>query len=449
MSAYDLIIRNGTLVTEDSERVADVAIADGAIAAVEQEIAGSAAEKIDATGLHMFPGVMDAHLHFNEPGRTEWEGIATGSRAVAAGGGTCYFDMPLNAHPPTVDAAGFDVKLAAARASSLVDFGLWGGIVPGNRDQLAELAERGVVGFKAFMANSGIEDFAASDDLTLYEGMEQAARLGRIVAVHAENDALVTGLARRARAEGRASIRDFLDSRPVIAELEAITRAILFAEETGCPLHIVHVSAGRGVALVMAARARGVDVTCETCPHYLVFTEADVEQLGAIAKCAPPLRSEADQADLWRHVSAGDVAFVASDHSPAPASMKSGDDFFSVWGGISGCQTLLRALLTAGWEGRGLPLAQVAALTSGNVARRFNIPNKGRLAPGYDADLALVDLRASDVLQQSDLRYRHQHSPFVGRSLRGRVQRTIVRGATVYAEGRIVAEPMGALLRPA
>ena len=448
MSAYDLIIRHGTLVTGDAEEPTDIGVAAGSIVAVAPELAGGATDEIDAAGLHVFPGAIDAHLHFNEPGRAEWEGFATGSRALAAGGGTCYFDMPLNAHPPTVDAASFDAKLAAARASSLVDFGLWGGIVPGNRDQLDELAERGVVGYKAFMANSGIEDFAASDDLTLYEGMDRAARLGRIVAVHAENDGLVSELARRARQEGRASVRDFLASRPVIAELEAIARAILFAEETACPLHIVHVSTGRGVALVAAARARGVNVTCETCPHYLSLTEADMEELGAIAKCAPPLRPESDRSELWGRVIAGDVAFVASDHSPAPAGMKTGADFFSIWGGISGCQTLLRSLLTAGWEERGLPLREIAALTSGNVARRFNIPKKGRIEPGYDADLTLVDLRPSDVLQQSDLLYRQRHSPFVGRRLRGRIQRTLARGGTVYADGRIVAEPMGALVRP-
>jgi allantoinase len=202
------------------------------------------------------------------------------------------------------------------------------------------------------------------------------------------------------------------------------------------------------VAVVAAARARDVNVTCETCPHYLVFTEADVEELGAVAKCAPPLRPESDRSELWERVIVGEVALVASDHSPAPASMKTGDDFFAIWGGISGCQTLLRSLLTAGWEERGLPLAQIAALTSGNIARRFNVAKKGRLAPGCDADLALVDPWASDVLQQSDLLYRHQHSPFVGRRLRGRIARTMLRGRTVYAEGSVVAEPMGALARP-
>ncbi len=293
MSEYDLVVRNGTLVTTTNLLQADLAVADGRIVAVEAELAGSSREEIDAGGLHIFPGVVDAHVHFNEPGRSEWEGFATGTRALAAGGTTTFCDMPLNAHPPTLDAASFDLKCAAAQASALVDFALWGGLVPGNIEQLDELAERGVIGYKAFMSNSGIDDFSAVDDLTLYEGMARAAKLGKIVAVHAESEQLTRELARRAIAQGRADVRDYLASRPVLAELEAIERAILFAQETGCALHIVHVSSGRGIRLVMEAQARGVDVSCETCPHYLILTEEDMEALGAVAKCAPPLRSQA------------------------------------------------------------------------------------------------------------------------------------------------------------
>src|SRR5690348_7961148 len=260
MSQYDLIVRNGTLVTTTGTSHADLAVADGHIAAVGPQIAGTSKEEINAEGLYIFPGVIDAHVHFNEPGRTSWEGFATGTRALAAGGTTTFFDMPLNAHPPTLDAASFDLKLAAARASSLVDFALWGGLTPRSLGQLDELAGRGVIGFKAFMSASGIDDFTAADDLTLYEGMAHAARLGRIVAVHAENDGITREFAACAIAEGRTDVRDYLDSRPVVAELEAIERAILFAAETGCALHIVHVSSGRGVALVAGARARGVDV---------------------------------------------------------------------------------------------------------------------------------------------------------------------------------------------
>ncbi len=450
MSSYDLIVRHGIVVTSTEVRQADIAVADGRIVALDPDLTGSGKEEIDASGLHIFPGVIDAHVHFNEPGRTSWEGFATGTKALAAGGTTSYFDMPLNAHPPTLDAPSFDMKLAAARASSLVDFALWGGLVPGNVSNMEELAERGVIGFKAFMSNSGIDDFLAIDDLTLYEGMAQAAKLGRLVAVHAENDSITSNLARRAIEQGRTGKRDYLASRPVIAELEAIGRAILMASETGCSLHIVHVSTGRGVRLVTDARARGVNVSCETCPHYLVLTEDDVVALGAVAKCAPPLRSEAEREELWQQVLTGNVPMIASDHSPAPADMKTDSNFFRVWGGISGCQSLLSLLLTDGYKQRTLALTAIASLTAEYVAHRFGLfPHKGRLALDVDADMVLVDLRESYELRATDLFYRHQQSPYIGKSLRGRIVSTLVRGQTIFHEGTFASAPIGQLLRPA
>ncbi|HEX5500296.1 MAG TPA: amidohydrolase family protein, partial [Thermomicrobiales bacterium] len=238
---YDLIIRAGQVVSDDGVRRCDVGVSDGKIVAVAPEVAGPTRETIDAAGLHLFPGVVDPHVHFNEPGRTEWEGWATGSAALATGGSTVAIDMPLNSSPPTLDGPSFDAKRAAAEASSCVDFALWGGLTPDNRDRLEELAARGVVGFKAFMANSGIDDFHAADDLTLYEGMRTAARLGLPVAVHAESDAITSRLGARAIAAGRTGVRDYLATRPAIAEIEAVGRALLLAEETGCVLHVVHV----------------------------------------------------------------------------------------------------------------------------------------------------------------------------------------------------------------
>ena len=303
--------------------------------------------------MYVLPGVIDGHVHMNEPGRADWEGFETGTRALAAGGATTAIDMPLNAHPPTVTGAAFDEKRRCLERSAHVDIALWGGLVPGGVEAMDELAARGVVGFKAFMCASGIDDFPAVDDLTLYDGMCRAATLGLPVAVHAESEVITAGLAQRARADGRTAIRDFIASRPAVAELQAIARAIALADESGCSLHVVHVSTGRGVALVAAARARGVDVSCETCPHYLVLTEEDAEVLGNVAKCAPPLRPREETAALWQALQDGTLPMVASDHSPAPWALKSGDDAFAAWGGISGCQTMLSLLLTEGAIGAG------------------------------------------------------------------------------------------------
>jgi allantoinase len=424
--SFDLVIRGAA---------GDVAVTDGVIAEVGPELAGGR-EEIDARGLAVLPGVVDAHVHFNEPGRTDWEGWASGTRALAAGGGTACVEMPLNAHPPTVDGAAFDAKVAAARASAVVDFALWGGLVGGDLDRLDELAERGVVGFKAFMCDSGIDDFAAVDDDTLGAGMARAAALGLPVAVHAERPAEL-------RAMAGGGWRDWVASRPVAAEVAAIGRALELAEETGCALHVVHVSSGAGVAAVAAARARGVDVTCETCPHYLVLAEDDLERLGTLAKCAPPLRPAGEVAALWEHLAAGRIDLVASDHSPSPPGLKAGD-FAAAWGGIAGVQTLLALLL----DGGRLPLSAIASLVAEAPARRLRLGGKGRIEPGCDADLVLVDPGAAEPLRREDLHDRHRANPFAGRPLRGKVVRTIARGRTVFHAGRITAQAAGRLLTP-
>jgi allantoinase len=440
---YDLIIRGGTLVTRDGQLRADLAIEGGSIAAIAPELPGGR-EEVDARGLFVLPGLIDVHLHFNEPGRTEWEGAATGSRALAAGGGTLFFDMPLNSTPCTVNAREFDRKRAALEASSATDFALWGGLVPGAVPDMEELAARGVVGFKAFMCNSGLAEFPRADDVTLLDGMREAARLGRPVAVHAESEELTSLLA--GRMKGR-TVRDFLGSRPLLAELEAIQRALLLARETGVKLHIVHVSCGQGAAMAAEARAKGVDVSIETCPHYLFFTDADLERLGTVAKCAPPLRPEEEREALWTQLLRGNVDVVASDHSPAEPTLKSGD-FVSAWGGIAGVQSTLVVLLDRGYHDRGVALERLAALVAETPARRFGIGRKGSLSTSADADLVLIDPTRSFTLKADQLQQRHKTSPYVGFSFRGSIRRTIRRGETIFVDSLITVRTPGRLVRP-
>jgi allantoinase len=442
----ELVIRGGTLVTPEGLRREDLAIEEGKIQAIGPALPG-AAEEVDARELHVFPAMIDVHLHFNEPGRTEWEGAATGSRALAAGGGAVFFDMPLNSTPCTVNAHEFDCKRAALEASSITDFGLWGGLVPGNVGEMEELAYRGVVGFKAFMCDSGLPEFPRADDFTLFEGLAEAARLGLPVAVHAESQELTQGLSRKMADQGRTSARDFLASRPVVAEVEAIERATRLAGEARAKLHIVHISSGRGVVAAAEAKARGVDVSIETCAHYLFFTEEDLERLGAIAKCAPPLRDAEQHDALWKTLLDDTIDVVASDHSPAPPVMKSGA-IMQAWGGIAGVQSTLAVLLEAGHFRRELSLERIAKLTAATPAERFRIAHKGGLALGNDADVTLVDLRASYTLQARDLRQRHAISPYIGATFRGVVRRTVRRGETIFVEGSITARTQGALVRP-
>jgi allantoinase len=435
------------VVTPDGVHRVDLAIKDGVIVELSANLPSLAREDVNAHGLHVFPGVIDAHVHFNEPGRIEWEGFDTGSAAFAAGGGTCFFEMPLNASPPTLDGESFDRKLDAALAHSRTDFALWGGLTPTNLDELDVLAERGVVGFKAFMSDSGIDDFQRADDWTLLCGMKAAARLGLPVAVHAESEELTQGKTAWMKSKhATLEAKDWVYTREPLAEIEAIKRAMLFAGTTKCALHVVHVSNRKAVEVAATAHDRsGINVSVETCPHYFMLQHADVIRLGVIAKCAPPIRVAPHPDQLWDAVGKGLVNTIGSDHSPSPHYMKIGKSFMDAWGGIAGVQSTLPSLLTREPK---LPLERIAALTAGNVAERFNLPAKGQIARDFDADLALVDLNAEYELTRDMLLDRHKLSPYVGRRFRGQVKRTIVRGHTVFQDGKATSDFRGRLVRP-
>ena len=387
---------------------ADIAIRNGRITQIGPDLEAED-EEIDASGLHILPGGIDSHVHFNEPGRTEWEDIAHGSAALAAGGYTAFIDMPLNNVPVTTTVEAFDLKLAAMQRSATVAYGLWGGLVPGNLDQLAPMVERGVMGFKAFMCPSGIDEFPACDERTLREGMKRIAELDSILLVHAEDPAVL-------REPKGPSAHDFVESRPPEAEVSAIARAIDLAEEAGCRLHVVHVSTTRGAALL------GHDVSGETCPHYMLYTEADLERVGGAAKCAPPLRAERMPV----------LPIVVSDHSPSTLVLKQADDLRLVWGGISGCQSTRQLLLAQ----ERLDPFTVATVTSTGVAQRFRIQGKGDIAPGFDADLWIVDLSWEGVVRREDLLYKNPFSAHEGQRIRGRTVRTIARGGFIRPGAR-------------
>ncbi|MCI3923730.1 allantoinase AllB [Paenibacillus sp. TRM 82003] len=441
--SFDLVVQKGLVVLPTGAEALDVGIKDGRVAALAARLPEDGASVVDAEGCYVLPGMIDAHVHLNEPNFGHWEGFRTGSASLAAGGVTCYVDMPLNGNPPTVTPEALDAKAALADGSSAVDYAFWGGLVPGKLDALEPMHALGVVGFKAFLSNPGGEGegrFREVDDATLFEGMKRIASFDGLLALHAESDAITSILSAEAAASGKTSALDFAASRPIAAETEAVAKALLFAERTGCRLHFVHISSAEAVAMIDGAKRRGLDVTVETCPHYLLLTEADMEALGPVAKCAPPLRSSQERERLWAEVASGRLDLVASDHSPCPSALKEGP-FFSAWGGISGAQSSLELLFDEAVNKRGLPPTLVAELTASGPAKRFGLaPRKGSIVLGADADLAVVDPKGAYVLTSDMLYYRHKHSPYVGREIGCRVKATLVRGRLVYSVEEGVAE---------
>jgi allantoinase len=440
----DLIIRNALVVDGGAVRTSDVAVAAGKIAAVGPSLGGSAKRELDASGLHVFPGFIDAHVHFNEPGREDWEGLASGSSALALGGGTCFFDMPLNSDPPVLDRGQFEAKRGVASQKSLLDFAIWGGLCPGHTARIDEMAAAGAVGFKAFLCPSGIPEFPESDPATLREGMKRAKRWNLPVGVHAEDPAVLAKI----RPSG-VTMQDFLDSRPKEAEVEAVRWACEIAGETGAALHVVHVSCAEALAEIAKAKLAGADVTAEVCSHHLLFNAEDAVRIGARAKCAPPLRDKADVTALWKSLLTGEVFSIGSDHSPAPPDRKTGDDFFAIWGGIAGCQHAFPSFLGSLCRRSVEKLSGAADWLSRNAADRFGLGKKGRIAPGFDADLSIVKFGEFPLVTAADLLYRHPMSLYEGSRSTCRVVHVFRRGEGIVQNSALIPpQSPGVFVRP-
>jgi allantoinase len=456
---FDLVIRGRRVVLPAGERSAAVAIRDGQVAAVLRADASvrAAADLVLHDDEVLMPGLVDTHVHVNEPGRTEWEGFATATLAAAAGGVTTIIDMPLNSEPPTVDAAALDAKRRAAETAGChVDVGFWGGAVPGSLGRLGELFDAGVFGVKCFLADSGVADFPALDDPGLAAALHEVGGYGGRLLVHAEDADVLDRAAAAARRRppvssastgfdtgDRRSYRTFLRSRPAGAEDAAIERLATLAGITGTPVHVVHLSSASAVGIIAGARRDGVPISAETCPHYLVLSAEEVPAGATQYKCCPPIRDRANQDALWQALTDGVIDMVVSDHSPCPPALKSFDDgdFGSAWGGIASLELGLSVVWTAARR-RGHSLAELSHWMSTAPAALAGLPRKGRIGVGADADFCVFCPDESWTVDAGRLRQRHPITPYAGRRLTGSVRATWLRGEPangVTARGRLLS----------
>ena len=425
---------------------ATVHVSDGIIAGVGgYDDVPRGASTIDAGDLVVLPGLVDTHVHINDPGRSDWEGFEHATRAAAAGGVTTLVDMPLNSVPPTTSVAGFEAKLLAADGRCHVDVGFWGGVVPGNADALEPLAARGALGFKCFLSPSGVDEFPHVNEADLRAALPVVARLGLPLLAHAE---LPARLREPGSPRDPRDYRTWLESRPAESETAAIDLLIQLAAEYGAHVHIVHLASADALSRLSAAREKGVRVTVETCPHYLSFAAEEIAKGATLFKCAPPIRERAHRERLWDGLASGRIDLIATDHSPAPAVLKHvGDgDFLRAWGGIASLQLGLSAVWT-GASARLLPFDRIAAWMAAAPARLAGLArSKGAIETGLDADLVLWDPEAETAVDPSSLQHRHPITPYAGMRLRGRVRTTLVRGDVVFDDGRFADTPRGRVL---
>jgi allantoinase len=453
MLPADLVLRSRHVVTPEGIRPAAVYVRKGKIERLgPPDEVGTRWPLIDCGDAVLMPGIVDTHVHVNEPGRTEWEGFATATRSAAAGGVTTLVDMPLNSIPATTTRKALRVKAEAARGRINVDVGFWGGVVPGNAGELAGLIEDGVLGFKAFLVPSGVDEFPHVGEADLREAMPVLARNGAVLLVHAELPGPIDAAARvweGADADGLREYDRYLWSRPDAAEVEAVELLVRLCRELGCRIHIVHVSSAQVLPVLRRARAAGLPVTAETCPHYLTFAAEEIPDGGVAFKCAPPIRSRENRERLWEALRDDVIDLVATDHSPCPPAMKKIDsgDFRGAWGGIASLQLALPAVWTEARR-RGFTIEDLAEWMCAAPARLAGLADrKGRIAPGYDADFVIWDPEASFAVDAEKLHHRHKITPYAGRTLFGLVRRTLLRGEIIYENGEIVGLPAGRLLR--
>ncbi|MEX3102117.1 allantoinase AllB [Streptomyces sp. ST1015] len=442
MSEAELVLRSTRVVTPEGERAATIAVSGGVITAVlPYDAAPPPGARVEDVGDHVvLPGLVDTHVHVNDPGRTHWEGFWTATRAAAAGGITTLVDMPLNSLPPTTTVDHLDVKRKTAADKAHMDVGFWGGALPGNTADLRPLHDAGVFGFKAFLSPSGVDEFPHLDREHLARALEEIAAFDGLLIVHAEDPHHLE----TAPQQGGPKYADFLASRPRHAEDTAIAHLLDEAKRLRARVHVLHLSSSDALPLIAAAKADGVRVTVETCPHYLTLTAEEVPDGASEFKCCPPIREAANQDLLWQALADGTIDCVVTDHSPSTADLKT-DDFATAWGGISGLQLSLSAVWTAA-RARGHALEDVVRWMSSRTAALVGLDGrKGAIAPGHDADFAVLAPDETFTVDPEALQHRNRVTAYAGRTLYGVVKSTWLRGERIHADGEFTA-PKGRLL---
>ena len=440
------------MVTTAGERAASIHIRSGIIIALgDFEDVPRGVPVHEARDSVVMPGLVDTHVHINEPGRSEWEGFSTATRAAAAGGVTTIIEMPLNSLPAVTTVSAYRQKLAAATGKLTVDVGFWGGVVPGNAHELAPLWEAGVFGFKCFLVPSGIEGFPCVRESDLREALPELVRLAAPLLAHAELPEPIEEATKKLSAQHAPSPRKhatWLAARPGAAEEEAIALLMRLSREFGARIHIVHVSSFAGIAPLRRAIAEGAAITAETCPHYLIFAAEEIPDGGTEFKCAPPIREGSNREKLWQALAEGTISMIATDHSPCPPAMKLPDegDFLRAWGGIASLQLSLPAVWTPA-RGHGCAVMDLARWLCGNPARLAEVEKrKGSIAPGLDADLVIWNPDAKFTVDPAQLHHRHKVTPYAGRELTGVVETTFLRGNKIFDRGTLPSLPHGNIL---